>query len=406
VDRRARSLRRLAGWLLVAGLIAALHSGEAMAQSGIQVLENDVPEFTFGESMSFELHARLDEPIEHVTLFIQPATRPPMVLEPVSITQGRDIRAMAHLDLNLEPLPPYSHISWWWVLTDTASRVYTTEPAGFFYDDNRFSWNRVSRGLVTVHWYRGDEAFGRLALEAATEALSRGNREIRAPLPERLDIYIYADTADMRAALGRVGRTWADGHADPAMGVVVVTVAADLGAELNLARIVPHELSHVLIYKATAPNAAYVPTWLNEGLALINQARSEPGMSGLLAAARDSGRFLELQDLCGPFETRDVALAYAQSESIVAFIRQRWGSEGIHRLIGAYAGAADCGAGVELALGVSLDELEGMWLSEVIFADRLGARLAEYWPWLTLGGLVLAGPLIFLALAYGRRLAH
>jgi hypothetical protein len=144
-----------------------------------------------------------------------------------------------------------------------------------------------------------------------------------------------------------------------------------------------------------------VPAWLNEGLAVMNQTQPEPDFAALLAAARDSRRFLSFSALCGSFpsDAEQARLAYAQSESFARHIRSRYGSERVFKLLSAYAAGADCNGGVLLVLGVPLADLESQWLEEVIFASPVKARREALAPWVFLSGLVLAGPLFFLLIA-------
>ena len=68
------------------------------------------------------------------------------------------------------------------------------------------------------------------------------------------------------------------------------------------AAIVYHEYTHLLV-KNTSGN---VPTWFNEGLAVMHQAQRDSSFPALLAAARDSQQFLSLTSLCGPFNPAQV----------------------------------------------------------------------------------------------------
>ena len=279
-----------------------------------------------------------------------------------------------------------------------------TNPASFYYEDNRFAWQTVTRGSVTVHWYRGDAGFGQSAADIAASALPAITRDVRAPLPERVHVYIYANDADVQSALGRVGVAYANGHADPKWGVVLISVAADLRASDNLQIQIPHEMTHMLIYRATAGNYAGVPAWFNEGLAVMHQAQRDSSLAAQLAAARDSRQFLSLSSLCAPSNPSEVTLAYAESESVVSFIRQRYGSEGINRLLTAYASGADCAGGVQTSLGLSLDQLQAAWQSDTAPTPAtVPERAQALAPWLLLSALVLLAPFGLFLAAFGRR---
>jgi hypothetical protein len=281
----------------------------------------------------------------------------------------------------------------------------TSEPATFYYEDNRFEWQRLGSGAIKVHWYAGEADFGQAALEVAAGAVARINRDIRAPLPPHLDIYIYATSDDVRAALQRLGRSWVNGHADPALGVIIVVIPDDLRAEAARQREIPHEMTHVLVYKATGDNYVKVPVWLDEGLAVMNQGERDSSYAAVLAAARDARTFLPLESLCGSFpaESQAALLAYAQSESVVRYLRARYGSEGVYKLLLAYSRGQGCAEGLQSSLGVSLAELEANWLREAVYAGSPAAGWAGLAPWLVLTALVLFTPLLFFLLISRRR---
>jgi hypothetical protein len=89
-------------------------------------------------------------------------------------------------------------------------------------------------------------------------------------------------------------------------------------------------------------------------------------------------------------------LSYAQSASVVQFIRQRYGADGIRKLLSAYANGASCTSGVEEALEISLDKLESDWRISLepkarwrMWADQVGV-----WIGLWLLSLIIAVPMV------------
>ncbi len=399
-----RALVRLTGGLLLlAGLATpALRAG---AQAGIVILSVAPPTYEFGQTITFEMEAQSGVTIGSLALFIQAPDGSELQWTDVAFVRGTSVTATATIDLAQQTLVPFAELTYWWAAEDVSHQRATSAPTTFYYEDNRFDWQRVGSGNLKVHWYSGTETFGQSALEVAAGALARINQDIRAPLPPHLDIYIYAAAADAQAALQRVGRSWANGHADPELGVIVVVVPDDLRTAVTLQREIPHEMTHVLIYKATGDQFPTVPLWLNEGLAVMNQGERDSTYPALLAAARDARAFLPLASLCGTFptESRGALLAYAQSESVVRYLRTRFGSEGMYQLLRAYARGATCEAGLENSVGLSLLELEADWLREAIYTEAAPSDLPALAPWLVLTGLVLLAPLSLFVVTFTAR---
>ncbi len=375
----------------------------AQVRATITLVSAPPPEYEFGKTMTFQAAARSSGPsLIGATVFVRASNEARTFVGEARLTPGAEISAAYPLNLSLHPLSPFAPVEYWWEIRDSAGGSLTTEPQSFVYEDNRVEWRTLTRDPVTVHWHAGETAFGQAALDVATAALTDANRDIQALLPEQINLYIYADVQAAQAALAQVGRIWADGYADPALALAVVAVAADEVAGLNLQREIPHELTHLLIYQTTGDHYRNVPTWLYEGLAVMNQAQPDPGFPAALAAARDAGTLLSLSSLCGPFpaDPAQAQLAYAESESVVRYIRDTHGAPGLTALLGAYADGLGCAAGVDRALGVSLAALEEGWLRDSLLTGPISAppRVVDLTAWVILAAVVLVSPVLFFLL--------
>jgi hypothetical protein len=105
-----------------------------------------------------------------------------------------------------------------------------------------------------------------------------------------------------------------------------------------------------------------------------------------------------VEELCIPFspDPRTAVLSYAQSASVVQFIRQRYGADGIRRLLSAYADGASCTSGVEEALEVSFGKLENDWRISLEPGARWRMWAGEVGVWIGLWllSLIVAVPMI------------
>jgi hypothetical protein len=302
-----------------------------------------------------------------------------------AIIPGKTVEATYVQQLVGGVLPPFSTVTFWWELSDAAGRKVATPPRTVEYLDNRFTWQEVTEGILRVRYYAGDTAYARAALDVARSALPRVNQELLAPLPPRVDIYLYAALDDLQSALLLAGRDWQGGQARPDLGVVLAAIPPGQEALAQMKRDIPHELTHLLVFQATGAGYARVPRWLDEGLASANEELAQPAYQLALESAFHEGRLISLETLCAPFsaDAGEAQLAYAESLSVAQFIRDRY-PEGIRKLLGAYAGGATCSGGVEQALGLTLGALELMWR----------ASLGPQGVWLTLANSIGAWALL------------
>jgi hypothetical protein len=91
--------------------------------------------------------------------------------------------------------------------------------------------------------------------------------------------------------------------------------------------------------------------------------------------------------LCAPFpsDAGQALLAYAQSGSLMQFVRDRYGADAIRRLLRVYREQASCEPGVERALGVTLPALENDWRNRSAAGTQaVGAVVETSAPWLAL----------------------
>lgn len=383
-------------WLVI--LCALLGAPLVRAQSGITVTDDPTPNYVFGEHLTFQLSAQSEARIKAINLYYRHAPGAPTALAKPRFLPGSVITATYTISLTLNPLTPYTTLEYWWELEDSADQTLLTDPQTFLYADNRFEWRVLSRAPINVHWYEGDTAFGQTAADAAFAALNDLNTDLQAPLPEAVNIYIYANQADAQAAFQHTGRTWVGAHANPVLGVVVVAVSPDaLRASGELGTVIPHELTHVLIYQFVGENYRHVPAWLNEGLARLNEAQPDSTAPQTLRTAAQAGQLISLEALCQPFpeDSSQALLAYAESASVVNFVRTHYGQSKIRALLQAYADGVSCEAGVQQALGVSLSTLESGWLA-AINPNPVSVKLRPYTPWLALALLILFSGGLFL----------
>jgi hypothetical protein len=334
-----------------------------LAWAAAPIFSNFAAEYQFAERMNFAADVAGDTSIASAKLFVQSGSQPPYALPADPFAPGSPVTVTASLDLNEIKLIPFSTITYWWEATDEAGQTGLSPRQSFAYVDNRFEWQELADGPARVHWYQGDSGFGAAAASVAGETLPKIQQQIGVDPPAPLDVYIYASVDDLRQAVELAGRDWLGGQARPELGVVLVAIAPDDSARLNMRRDIPHELSHLMTFVATAPNYASMPRWLDEGLATLNEG--EPNAMQALAVqdAALGNRLISLTTLCGVFPTgaSDALLAYGQSRNVVQRIIDQYGSAGIQALLAAYRDGATCAGGVERALNVPLNDLDAQW---------------------------------------------
>jgi len=352
--------------------------------------------YTFGQQAVFSIQAASSTNITGLYLYIRSEGGERVEVTSVPLDPGPSVQATFTRDLRLFPFPPFGTVTWWWEVRDAAGHQLTTPPSTFRYEDNRLNWFRRTAGPVAVYSTVDDPQYMQAALDIATVGLERISRSLNAPVPEKVEIYLYPSLADLQAALRMAGRAWMGGQARPELGVILVAVPYNEGYMAQMEQEIPHELTHLLVYRLAGPEGyRYIPAWLNEGLAIAYQTRPDPNLDSLLERARSERRLIPIRDLCFPFSTdpAEALLAYAESGSLVRYIRRQYGDSGIRALLQAYADGADCDGGVRRALHVSLEQLERAWRADLSGMGKWMVWIAD-----NSAGLALWGLSVLLAL--------
>jgi hypothetical protein len=369
-------------------VLALVHrSGTAAAlgpAGGIAVLHSEV-HHSFAQHVTFSLAAKSDSDIVQVYLFYRSTGDEHAVSVQVEIDPAPEIDVSYVHDAGADPLPPFADIRFWWQIEDAAGDQEITEPQQFAYTDNRFEWHELRAETITIKWIQdqGDPAFGQAALDVAQATVQELASDLQTPPPPETTVYIYDSQYNLDGAMVLAGRDWVGGQAHPELGVVVVAIPPEQGYRSLMMRDIPHELTHLVVYEAVTPlGYPYVPEWLDEGLATASERQPTPEYATALEGARNAGHLIPLEELCVPFapDAQRARLAYAESASLVRFIRERYGADGIRALLQAYADGASCTSGVREALGTSFSGLEAAWLANL-------APEAPWRPWMDQVGI-------------------
>jgi len=318
--------------------------------------------------------------------------------------------AVVDRDLAASPLPPFASITTWWTYTAADGVETKSKEQMFRYSDDRYDWETASVGDVRLHWITGDRGTMEQALDVARASLDEITTALQAERPASVDIYVYPSRTDLVHAMQLGGHSWVGGVAYPELGVVLVDAPANAEGLLAMQADVPHELAHLVMYDMLGPQGySFVPTWLEEGLATHFEARPDPEYARALETARGAEALYALPDLCVPFPDNPLQarLAYAQSASVVRYLRETHGWSAIRGLLHNYGDGQSCEAGTERVTGSGLAELDADWRAWYNAAHPTGddgeaaterepvtLELGEAGPWLMLMGALAAPGLL------------
>jgi hypothetical protein len=392
---------RIFAALLWAFALLGINGSLVSAQTQITLGQISV-DFTYGEQAVFQGQVQPVADIRQVWLLIQPAGEGTRAQQVDFDAQGK---FSFSYDLNAHPLRPFAVTDYWLAVVTNKEETFNSPKSNFVYIDNRQSWQTLDDHHFQVNWLVGDLSFGQAALNSAESGAAAVEKLMPGQNLDGLKIFIYDSTSRMQAVLNANPSDWAVGEASPDLGVVLVSIPAGPDQQSEMERQIPHEITHVAMYKMVAQNYKKVPVWLGEGLASLAETYPNPDYQRTLNKAAKANTLVPMAAFCSVFpqEAAGAFQAYAQSASFVQFLQNKFGSTGLLDLVNTYKNGYSCEDGVQVSTGNSLNELDYRWRQETLKVDTGSLAVQNLSPYLIIAAILLVVP--FLAAGFLRRRA-
>lgn len=283
----------------------------------------------FPAALTFNIEAESSSPISRIRLLyeLDKFTYLPSYAETwLDFTPASTVSASWTWDMRTSQTPPGAKITYWWVIEDKSGNKLVTEKETVSFDDNRYKWQKISSNMVTLYWYKGSNEFAGDLLKTAAEAVDRLGKDTGAPLKDPVNIYIYANSNDLRGSMVAT-EEWTGGVKYTDYNVISIGISTG-----NLEwgkKAIAHELGHEVTHQLlTSPYGSSLPVWLDEGIAMHSEGPQGSGTASALIKAIKDGSIASLKSLAGPFpaDATETAYAYAQSQSVVEYLLSEHGN--------------------------------------------------------------------------------
>lgn len=272
-------------------------------------------------------------------------------------------------------LPPGSRIWWRWLLVDDSGNRLETDRQTFTWLDDVRPWQTLRTGNLVLHWYAGPQTFAQQLLASGTASVGRLHEQLGDLPPGDVDIYIYDSSEAMRASI-LFEPAWSGGLAFPESRVVILGIGpSDLEWGLGA---VAHELAHVVIGNLVNRCYSSLPTWLNEGLAVVAQGGPDPESQQLFDQALTANTLLSVRALSNGFaeDSGRASLSYAEAYSLVTFLLKSYGQPKMLDLLGLLQAGYRYDHALQQVYGFDSDGLEVAWRTGIGAPPSANAPLA------------------------------
>ena len=367
---------RVAGLMLAALFVLSVSAAQTWAQSSggdIELLSSEVTS-EFQEGIRFEVDVRSAAEIEEMAVRFRIGQREVGAyeyLEPEEPGGGTRVKASVFYRTNTAAryIAPGTIITYSFEITDVEGNRLDTPEYEYIYHDDRYEWDEISNGIVTVS-YHGPVSFrAEDVLEATVKTLEIMGPLLGAGVDDPIRITMYNNWPEMRPALPPASDTSrreliTEGQAHSPEGVLLV-----LGGAPRASGVASHEVTHILVHRAGEGRLGRVPSWLNEGLAEFGNIQPGESYDRALAYAIRTNNLLPITGMEGqPGTPEDVIIFYGQARSIVSFMIEEYGVEKMQELMATIKSGRNYRNAIPLVYGIEPIELENQW------RDRLGVE--------------------------------
>ncbi len=319
-------------------------------------MESDVV-VSFPGEVDLTLTVEGEEEIVEVRVFYRPADTRIWAYAYADFEPDTKITATQVLPPNsVTYLPPGAVIDYYYEISDAQGNVFTSDRSSVEYLDDRFDWERIQIGPLTLLYYGHSETRVASLARGVQQDLDRMLRVLQLELSNSIKGVIYSRSSDAQEAFPAQSRTTTErgifgGFAFPEQGVFV-------GQGLDR-RIIAHESAHLLFNQALGERSPHLPAWLEEGVA----SYFEPG-SGALSSRTLAGRTLPLRAMAAVSGTpNNIGIFYQKAESVVTFLIGEYGEDKFRHLVAELGSGKQVDPSLLSTYGFDTDGLDALWTS-------------------------------------------
>jgi hypothetical protein len=156
--------------------------------------------------------------------------------------------------------------------------------------------------------------------------------------------------------------SWSVGAAFPRLNLIILRSPRGMkGKATDIKEVLQHEYAHLCLATALKGNEA--PQWLDEGFAMLQSRGWSLSWTYCLSRGVLSRSLIPLEALADdfPLDEYQAQLAYAQSFSLVSYIKTELGPGALPRLITGLSHGLDAETALRQATGLGMRDLERRW---------------------------------------------
>jgi hypothetical protein len=290
--------------LLTLALVAALVSvtaatplgSRASSATAIEVVSQNAAN-RFPDGIQFSVFLSSDSDIQDVRLRFRILPDGVNATARPQCTTGRSVNCNATVGSTAQNyMVPGAKIVFSWEASDAGGARVQSPEQTISYDDDRFRWDSINEGNLTVFFYFGDLESQRNVLRVAQETIGRMSDLLNTQVDFPINIWVYRTAQEMQPAVASRRGQGPDTSVQT-LGEVGASDTALVSRDTDFLNIVRHELAHIVTRAGTRSHIVEIPVWINEGLSTYSQRELLPNEEQALRLAIQRNRVLPITSL-------------------------------------------------------------------------------------------------------------
>tara|TARA_Y100000817_G_C16732106_1_gene488467 strand:- start:184 stop:882 length:699 start_codon:yes stop_codon:yes gene_type:complete len=164
----------------------------------------------------------------------------------------------------------------------------------------------------------------------------------------------------------QAGSLITEGQAFATENIVIVD-----GGSRSALGVSTHEITHIIVARATKDSYTGVPLWLNEGLAEYGNIEPDSGYDRYLEWAVDTNRLFPFSSLNRfPGNPNLTLVAYGQSRSFIEYLVNQYPKQNMKNLMKGISNRKSFDESFLAAYGKNLNDIESDWRSTLASSER------------------------------------
>lgn len=325
----------------IAAIVCAAAWLPATAVRADTVITAAAPENDYPQTLRFRADMTSDQQITDVTLRFSLRNRNLSGYgKPDSFTPGTKVSATVEIDTNPNTnwIPIGNEFTYHWEATLADGSLVQGAEASYLYLPPGREWQKAGNELMTVYYYGERANTANRYLSAAGEVFATiGQGLLKTQLRHvPVKVVLMVSPSELAESQPSKGSTfeasgivtcgYRPGSADD---IVIVAASCAGGSSVDTLR---HEFGHILNAAAGESSLVKLPSWLDEGLAVVAQEQND--FAGAYRTALRRQQLLAFDRLSSPPSDPDQTLLfYGQAHAMVEYLVANKGAEKLAQLM-------------------------------------------------------------------------